>query len=621
MIPADKGSYDSFTVVGETTEAQLRTLVEGLQKSVNPADPDQQKIADLYASFMDEAALEALGLKPLAAEFARIDALRRVAEIPALIAHLNRIGLTAPYIPQVHQDAKDSSKYVFDLGQDGLGMPDRDYYLSGEGELQRVRTLYAAHMQKMLALAGDAHAERDAKAVFALEAALAKMQWTKVELRDPIKGYNRFEFAKLAKLAPGYDWGAYLAATGVAGKTDYLVIGQPSYIAGFNKLLRSTPLLVWKAYFRWHVLSDAAPYLNKSLVDEHFAFYGTGLRGIERDRERWKRGIALVDEAIGEGLGQLYVAAYFPPEAKARMEQLVGNLLAAYAIDIRTLDWMGPETRQKAEEKVAKFTAKIGYPAKWRDYGALQLVKDDLMGNVVRARQFEYERNLNKLGRPIDRSEWEMTPQTVNAYYNPEQNEIVFPAAIFQPPFFNMHADDAVNYGAIGAVIGHEISHGFDDEGSQYDGNGNLLPPPGWFTQADLDRYNARTHALVAQYSAYAPVPGYPINGELTLGENIADNSGLAIAYKAYQLSLGGKDAPVIGGFTGAQRFFIGFAQVWRGKIRDNTAILYSKADPHSPDKFRGLLPEMNLTPFYDAFGVKAGDKMYRPPDERVTIW
>ena len=620
-IPADKGRYGSFDILVDNSQAQLRDIVEGLQKAVDAADPDQQKIADLYSSFMDEAAVEQLGLKPLDAEFARIDAIKDKKEIPGLIAHLNQIGVSAPYTPQVHLDAKDSTKYVVDLGQDGLGMPDRDYYLQDDDKLKQARAAYGQHVEKMLGLAGDKDATKDAKNIVALETDLAKVQWTKVQNRDPVKTYNKVPFDKLAALAPGYDWKAYLTDSGVDGKTDYLVISQPSYITGFNQLLGKTPLPVWKSYFRWRLLSDYAPYLGKSFVDEHFAFYGTALRGIPQNKPRWKRGVAVVEEAIGEGLGKLYVAKYFPPESKARMDQLVQNLLAAYKADVDTLDWMSPETKQKAKDKLAKFTPKIGYPAKWRDYGALQITKGDLIGDVIRAQAFEYNRNLNKLGKPVDRGEWGMTPQTVNAYYNPEMNEIVFPAAILQPPFFNAKADDAVNYGGIGGVIGHEISHGFDDQGSQYDGDGNLLNSPGWFTQADLDNFKSRTKALVAQYAAFEPVPGFHVNGELTLGENIADNSGIAIAYKAYKLSLGGKDAPVIDGLTGDQRFFAGWAQVWRGKARENEEIVRLKSDPHSPSAIRGTVPEMNQAAFYQAWDIKEGDKMYLAPDKRVTLW
>ncbi len=620
-IPPDKGRYGAFDKLQDDSQDQLRGIIEGLQASTAPKDPEQQKIADLYASFMDEAALQQLGLKPLDAELARIDALKDKADIPALIAHFNEIGVTAPYTPVVHQDARDSTKYVFDLGQDGLGMPDRDYYLQNNPQLEKIRTAYGAYVHKIMNLAGDPQAARDAKDIVALETALARVQWTKVQNRDPVKTYNKYPYAKLASLAPGYDWKAYLADSGVQDKTDYLIVSQPSYITAFDHIMHATALPVWKAYFRWHLLNDYAPYLNKGFVDAHFGFYGMSLRGIQQDRPRWKRGVSLMDGAIGEALGKLYVARYFPPASKARMDQLVNNLIAAYRADISTLDWMGPQTRQKAEDKLSKLTVKIGYPVKWRDYSALQIAKGDLVGNVMRANEFEYQRNLNKIGKPVDRTEWEMTPQTVNAYYDPEHNEIVFPAAILQPPFFNPKADDAVNYGGIGAVIGHEISHAFDDQGSQYDGDGNLLNPPGWFTKADLAHFKAKTHALVTQYSAYTPVPGYHVNGELTLGENIADNSGLAIAHKAYQLSLNGQPAPMIDGLTGDQRFYMGWAQVWRSKSRENQEILLIKSDPHSPAQIRGTVPEMNQAAFYAAFGVKPGDKMYLAPDQRVTLW
>jgi putative endopeptidase len=621
QIPPDKGSYGTFMKLRDDSEAKLHAIIDGLQKSVDPSDPNQQKIADLYFSFMDEPTLESLGIKPLDAEFAKIDALRDKKEIAGLIAHLNEIGVSAPYSPVVHQDAKDSTKYVFDLEQDGLGMPDRDYYLLNDDKLKEARTRYGQHVQKMLELAGDKTAAANAKDIVALETQLAKVQWSKVELRNPIKTYNKVEFPKLAGLAPSIDWNRYLTDTGVQGKTDYLVIGQPTYLRGFDELLRKTPLSTWKTYFRWRLLSDFAPYLSKSFVDEHFAFYGTALHGIPENRPRWKRGIQLVENSIGEGMGKLYVAQYFPPESKARMNQLVQNLLAAYKADIGTLDWMTPETKEKAQAKLAKFMPKIGYPDRWRDYSALQIDKSDLLGNVIRAQTFEYNRNLNKLGKPIDRSEWGMTPQTVNAYYNPEMNEIVFPAAILQPPFFDPRADDAAIYGGIGSIIGHEISHGFDDQGSQYDGDGNLLEPPGWFTQADLDKFKEKTKALVAQYSAYEPIPGYHVNGELTLGENIADNAGLAISYKAYQLSLNGKQAPQIDGMSGDQRFFAGWAQAFRGKSRTDDEIVALKTDPHSPVAIRGTVPEMNQNAFFDAYCVKEGDKMYLAPEKRVTLW
>jgi len=467
-------------------------------------------------------------------------------------------------------------------------------------------------------MAGDAQAEPHAAAILELETALAQLQWTRVENRDPIKTYNKTAIADLPKLMPGYDWRAYVRGTDMEGKVDSVIISQPSYFTGLDKLMAATPLPVWKAYFKWQVLAAAAPYLSKAFVDERFAFRGTVLSGIPENRPRWKRGIALIDDSMGEALGKLYVEKYFPPENKARMEALVGHLLDAYRRDIETLDWMSAGTKKGAQEKLAKMVTKIGYPDTWRDYGALQISRDDLWGNVVRANEFEYRRNINKLGKPVDRGEWQMTPQTVNAYYNPPMNEIVFPAAILQPPFFDVRADDAVNYGGIGGVIGHEISHGFDDKGSQYDADGNLRD---WFTPEDHERFKVKTRALVEQYNAYEPVPGFHVNGELTLGEDIADNSGLAITFKAYHLSLTGKAAPVIEGLTGDQRLYFGWVQVWRGKVREAEAIQRVKTDPHSPPAVRGTAPVLNQPGFYAAFGVKKGDKMYLPPERRVNIW
>jgi putative endopeptidase len=620
-IPADKGTYGSFDILYDNSLDQLKGIVEGLQKSADPADPDQQKIADLYASFMDEAHIESLGLHPLDAELAKIDAIKSVKEIPALMAHLVQTGTTAPFVPFVHVDNKDPSRYALGFFQNGLTLPDRDYYLLNDDKMKQAREAFSKSLEKMLTLAGDKNAAAEAAAVIGLETKLAKAQWTRVATRDPVKAYNKMEIAKLAALAPGFDWTSYLSEAGITGKADYVIVGQPSYITAFSKILQQTPLPTWKVYFRWQVLNAAAPYLSKAFVDENFAFTGTALAGIPQNLPRWKRGLTVIEGSIGEGLGKLYVKQYFPPASKERADALIKNLLAAYKADIDTLDWMSPETKQKAQEKLAKFRPKIGYPSKFRDYSKLTIDKNDLIGNLLRASMFNYQRGLDKLSKPVDHEEWGMTPQTVNAYYDPEKNEIVFPAAILQPPFFNAKADDAVNYGGVGGVIGHEISHGFDDQGSQYDGTGMLMSPPGWFTQADLDKFKAKTQALVAQYAAYEPVPGYHINGELTLGENIADNAGIAIAFKAYKLSLQGKTSPAIDGMTGEQRFFAGWAQVWREKIRPDTQIILIKADPHSASYVRGTVPESNLNSFYETFDVKEGDKMYRAPDQRITLW
>lgn len=619
-IPADKSGWGAFYELRDATLPQLRGIIEAAAKDAGKTfGSEPQQIGDLYASFMDEQKLETIGRKSLDAEFAKVAALKDKKQIPALIAHFNRVGIAAPYDMGVHQDNKDSTKYVVDFGQGGLGLPDRDYYLKGDDvKLKDMRLKYQAHIEKMLSMIGDKDAVRNAKEIVALETALAKVQWTKVENRDPVKAYNKVELAKLDDLTPGYDWKPYLNGAGLDGKLTYVIVSQPSYLIGFSKVLKATPLSAWKSYFTWHVLSSNAPYLSKGFSDENFAFYGTVLNGIPEQQPRWKRAVNLEEGAIGEGLGKLYVAQYFPPENKARMEKLVANLLEAYRQSIETLDWMGPATKKEAQAKLATFMPKIGYPSTWRDYASLVIREDDLVGNVQRANIFEYQRNVNKLGQPIDRAEWGMTPQTVNAYYNPELNEVVFPAAILQPPFFNVKADDAVNYGAIGAVIGHEISHGFDDQGAQYDGKGNLRD---WWTKEDHEKFSAKTAALVKQYSAYSPLPGYQVNGELTLGENIADNSGLAIAYKAYKLSLGGKEAPILDGLTGDQRFYMGFGQVWRGKVRDNAVIVRIKTDPHSPPQFRGNGTVKNQPNFYKAFGVKEGDAMYLPPDQRVIMW
>lgn len=616
-IPADKSAWGSFYELREATLPQLKGIIE--KAATNNDSPDAQKIADLYSSFLDEATIDGLGLNPIAADLAKIDALTDKQQLATLIAQFSRVGATSPYDFAVHQDAKDSTKYIADIGQSGLGLPDRDYYLKDDdAKLKDIRTKYQTHITKILTLSGDANAAANAKSIVALETAIAKIHWTKVENRDPVKTYNRVELNALSTLAPGYDWDAYLTASDLKGKVDYLVVSQPSFLTGFSKLFKTTPLPVWKTYFRWHLISNYAPYLSKNFSDESFAFYGTTLRGIPEPEPRWKRAVRLEEGAVGELLGKLYVAQYFPPENKARMEKLVSNLLLAYRNSIDTLDWMSPETKKEAQAKLATFNPKIGYPNKWIDYSSLTINKGDLIGNINRASQFEYNRNINKLGKPVDREEWGMTPQTVNAYYNPELNEIVFPAAIMQPPFFNINADDAVNYGAIGAVIGHEISHGFDDQGSQYDGLGNLRD---WWTKEDHEKFSAKTAQLVKQYSAFSPVPGYNVNGELTLGENIADNSGLAIAYKAYLLSLNGQTAPTIDGYTGEQRFYIGFTQVWRNKMREQEAISRIKTDPHSPPQFRVLGTLKNQPGFYQAFGITETDKMFLPTAERVIIW
>jgi putative endopeptidase len=625
QIPADKSRWGAFSELQENTLPQLRDLIERAGNKVTSSNPinlannDAQKISNLYASFMDQAGRDRLGRTPLLGEFVRIDSMHDKKQIAGVIAYFNQIGATSPFHFDVTQDSKDATRYVVELSQSGLGLPDRDYYLKqDDAKLKDARNRYQLLIENMLAQGGDKQALNHARSIIELETALAKIQWTKVENRDPVKTYNRTELTELAALAPGFEWPSYQRASGIEGRVKYVVVSQPSYFTGLAKIIRSTPLPVWKAYFKWHLLNRYAPYLSQVDVDQRFAFYGTALRGIPQNELAWKRGVSLVEDWAGEILGKRYVEKYFPPKNKARMEQLVVNLMSAYRQSIDALDWMSPETKKEAQAKLATFVPKIGYPEKWRDYSNLNLTKNDLVGNVRRVARFEYQRQLAKLGKPLDRTEWFMTPQTINAYYNPQMNEIVFPAAILQPPFFNAASDDAVNYGAIGAVIGHEISHGFDDKGSQFDQLGNLRD---WWTKEDHAKFDLKTKALVAQYAGYSPLPGYFVNGELTLGENIADNSGLAIAYKAYQLSLNGKPAPTIEGLTGDQRFYLGFAQVWRSKTRDAQAVVLLKTDPHAPSEVRGNGTLKNQPGFYDAFGVKEGDLMYLKPEQRVIIW
>ncbi len=620
-IPADKARYGAFHELDDHAEAQLRDIVESLQKEGESLkEADAIKVRDMYASFMDETRLETLGLQPLQAELQAIDKLDSVTTVISYMGQMAQRGVDVPLVPYIHQDNRDSTRYAVDLSQSGLGLPDRDYYLKdGEGATyKKIREAYRKHIASMLAFAQIEKSEQAADQILKLETSLAKAQWDKVTNRDPIKTYNKFPVNQLAKLAPGFDWPSFMQSAGVADKVDYLLISQPSYVTAYARLLTREPLPAWKTYLKWRLISGYAPYLSRQFADADFAFTGTVLRDIPQDRPRWKRGLDVVESSLGEAMGKLYVARYFPAESKQRMEALVNNLLTAYRQSIDTLDWMSDTTRDAAREKLGKMTVKIGYPKQWRDYSSLQVRADDLVGNVMRAEQFEYQRNINKLGKPIDRDEWAMTPQTVNAYYNPELNEIVFPAAILQAPFFNAQADDAVNYGGIGAVIGHEISHGFDDQGSQYDGDGNLRD---WWTKEDHAKFASKTKALIKQYAAYEPVKGYHINGELTLGENIADNSGLAIAYKAYQLSLNGKPAPILDNMNGDQRFYAGWAQVWRNKSREKEAIRLLTIDPHSPAPERAWGATVNQNSFYAAFDVQSGDKMYLPPEQRVSIW
>jgi len=616
-IPADRSNYGSFTRLQDDVEKNLKAIVEEAATAGAGGKPDQRMVGDFYASFMDEARAERLGLEPLAPEFARIAAIEDRAGLLDYLAHAGLVGIANPIEVGILPDAKRPDVNTVWSGQAGLAMPDRDYYLKDDARFAEMRGKYQAYVADVLAMAGRKDAAEAARRVMEFETRLAQASWPRVDLRDPTKIYNPYDLAGAGKATPGLDWTRYLAGLGIKGH-DQLVVGQPSYFAEVGKALEDVPLETWKDYLQVRAIDAYAPYLNDALVQKHFDFYGRTLSGTPELKPRWKRGLAETESAIGDLLGKAYVARHFPPQAKQRMDGLVANLLEAFGTSIDELEWMGPDTRREAHGKLAGFTVKIGYPEKWKEYPGLEIRRDDLVGNVLRAREVNVKRELAKLGQPVDRTEWFMTPQTVNAYYNPLGNEIVFPAAILQPPFFDMNADDAVNYGGIGAVIGHEISHGFDDEGRKFDGKGVLRD---WWTPADNELFEARAKALVKQYEAFSPLPGMNINGQLTLGENIGDLSGLTVAYKAYQLALDGKPAPVLDGYTGDQRFFIGWGQVWARNYREDELRKRLKTDPHSPSEYRANGIVRNMPAFVAAFDVKEGDQLYLPPDQRVRIW
>jgi len=615
-IPADRAAWNTFLALYETTQQQLRGVIEGIDPR-SEAGGEPRKLADFYGAFMDEARADAAGLDGLRDQLGRIHGLNDKAALPVVFAELARLWVRVPWGIDVYPDERDATVYIAHLEQGPLGLPDRDYYLKDDAHFVTIRSAYREHIIRLLTLAGEGGAEAGADGIIAIETALARLQWTRVENRDSIKTYNRREVAALPALLAQDDWPAHFAAAGGA-EIRTLVVAQPSYFEGLGMVLRDMPLESWRAYLAYNLLSSYAPYLSAPFVAEDFAFGQHTLRGVPEIQPRWKRAVATLDRLLGFALGRLYVERYFPPASKARIDALIANLMDAYRQSIATLDWMSPATRGEALAKLAAINPKIGYPATWRDYGRLEIRRDDLVGNVMRARIFDHEFWLAKLGRKVDRAEWRTAPQTINAFYSAGRNEISFPAGILQPPFFDAAADDAANYGGIGAVIGHEISHAFDDQGSRFDGNGNLR---NWWTEVDRQNFDARTRSLVAQYDAFSPLPGYHVNGALTLGENVADNAGIAIAERAYRLSLGGCPAPVIDGYSGAQRLFISFAQVWRDKMREAARIERLKVDPHSPGQFRANGSLRNQGAFDAAFDVKPGDAMYLPPEQRISLW
>jgi putative endopeptidase len=615
-IPGDKPEYGTFIILRDLSDERVRGIVDALAAKPQAAGTIDAKIADFYNAYMDTAAIDKAGLDPIKPYLAQIDALKDKRGLMALMGKWQSV-VSVPVDLQTQPDFKDPTIYAPLTWQGGLGMPDRDYYLKDTERFAKARAAYITYVQTMLALSGDKQAAKHATAVAALERKIAEIQWAKEANRDPVKTYNPMTLKELAAKAPGVDWKAFIDAGEMPVPKD-ISISQPTYVASLAKLVNSVPLDTWKPYLRMRLLDEFGTVLPQGYRDARFAFRGTALQGLKQDRPRWQKAVAMLNDSMGEALGQVYVAQYFPPAYKARMVELVDNLLKTYKTSIDGLTWMTPDTKKAAQDKLSKYTVKIGYPDKWRDYSALEVKAGDAAGNAARAARFEYLRNAVRVGKPVDRTEWGMTPQTVNAYYDPTKNEIVFPAAILQPPFFDMKADDAVNYGAIGAVIGHEISHGFDDQGSQFDGEGRLR---NWWTEADRKAFEAITGKLVAQYSAYEPIPGSHVNGKLTLGENIADLSGLQIAYKAYKLSLDGKPAPVIDGLTGDQRFYLGWSQAWREKLREERALQLVTIDPHSPPQFRANGAAVNSDGFQDAFGTKPGDGMYKAPEDRIRLW
>jgi putative endopeptidase len=615
-IPDDRPADGAFYTLRDKSLADVRTLIEALPKDA-PQGSEAQQIRDFYASYLDKAGRDGKGMSPLRPLLAELDQVTDSRTLAQALARTGKVGGGAPFGFWIGPDAKAPTQYSVNIGQSGLGLPDRDYYLKSDDASVRLRQQYQQHIAGMLTRAGETDAEAKAKQIVALETAIARIQWDKVALRDREKSYNKVASGDLSRLAPHIDWQSYLEEAGIAAQPT-LILGQPSYLQALDKLMVQTPAAQWRDYLKWQLISDYAPYLDSDTDQANFAFFGTVLSGTPKQRAAWERALAVLDAHLGEAVGKRYVAQYFPPEAKARMEQLVENLRIAYGQSIDTLDWMSPATKAQAKEKLAKFRPKIGYPDKWRDYSAIQVNADDLVGNLLRAQAFEYQESLSRLGTPVDKDRWYMSPQTVNAYYNPSNNEIVFPAAILQPPFFDLNADDAVNYGAIGGVIGHEKGHGFDDQGAKSDGDGVLRD---WWTPTDLKEFRFRTSRLVAQYNRFEPIAGQFVNGQFTLGENIGDLGGLTIAHKAYLLSLAGKEAPVLDGFTGEQRFFLGWAQVWKGKYRPELMQMLLSSDPHSPPEYRvnGVVP--NIPAFYEAFKIDQGDKLYLDPAKRVKIW
>lgn len=616
-IPADKSNYGIFTVLDDQTRKQVRALIEKASESKGTPGSAAQKVGDLYRSVLDVKARNAAGIKPIQGLLDDVAEIKRADELAAIMGTLRQAGVAAPLIPYVSVDAKKSDQYTVYLSQSGLTLPDRDYYLEDEDRYTELREKLTEYVKDMLTMIEHEDPERAAKTILDLETKIAKIHWSKTENRDPIATYNKHTPAEVDAMTGSFNWYAFAEAADLMTQKE-LIVRQPTYAEALAKVFAETSIQQWQDYLTFHTLDAYASGLTEALEKRHFDFHDTAVSGVTEQQPMWKRGVNVTGSVLGELVGQLYVEEHFKPEAKERMQQLVENLKLAFKARIQTLPWMGEGTKKQAMEKLSKFTAKIGYPDEWKDYSKLTIGEGVLGDHLIASAEFEYQYNLDKLDGPIDRGEWHMTPQTINAYYNPTMNEIVFPAAILQPPFFNMEADDAVNYGGIGAVIGHEFSHGFDDKGSKYDGNGNLRM---WWTQEDRDAFEKRAEGLVEQYNEYEPVEGNFVNGKLTLGENIGDLGGLSVAYAAYKLSLDGKPADVIDGLSGDQRFFLAWSQNWRRLYREQELLRRLIVDPHSPSQYRVNGIVRNMDAWYKAFDIKAGDKLYLKEDDRVRIW
>jgi putative endopeptidase len=614
-IPADKSSYGVGYMVHEQSQENVKKIIEESAAANKPAGTDEQKVGDLYASYLDMAKRDELGVKPLAAEFQKIDDIKNLNDLSAYFGYATIYGYGTPIQLFVEPDFKDPKVYALYNYQSGLNLPDREYYSAPQ--FAEIRKAYVEHITKMFELAGLPNGAASAKDIMALETVIASKHWKKEDTRDMNRMYNMLPVDSLDQVMTNFDFKLFLAGA-KAETVSRMVITQPSFTVAMNDVIGKTKLDTWKTYLKWNVLNENASRLNSAIDEQNFKFYRATLTGAKEQLPQWRRGVDLVNNNLGEVVGKVYVSRHFPAEAKERMSQLVNNLIGAYKASISELDWMGTETRLQALDKLAKFDPKIGYPDTWKDYSAVTIKKDDLVGNIQQSQLAEHNRQTKRIGGPVDRTEWGMNPQEVNAYYNPTKNEIVFPAAILQPPFFNLDADDAVNYGAIGAVIGHEIGHGFDDQGSTFNGDGELK---NWWTDKDQEEFKKRTSALVDQYNQFKVFSDLNVNGEFTLGENIGDLGGLGIALKAYKMSLNGKEAPVIDGFTGVQRVFLGYAQAWLGKSREASLRMQVSTDPHSPRQFRVNGVVRNIPEFYEAFNVQPGDSLYLAPEQRVKIW